>query len=238
MLTSYFVVHSESVTINGQRFSQRIIFFMNTHPHYGQPVSFTGTPLPNATSAMILVHGRGGDAQDILAMTTHFTAKDVAYFAPQAQNFTWYPNRFIAPRASNEPFLSSGQKIIADLITHINQGGVTTDKIMLLGFSQGSCMVLEYAIRNPQRYGAVFGLSGGLIGAQGELVGYTGSLAQTPIFLGCSDIDDHIPVGRVHESADMLAQMGASVTKRIYAGMGHTINQDEIDFINQTMSTL
>lgn len=211
---------------------------MNTHPHYGQPVSFTGTPLPNATSAMIMIHGRGGDAQDILAMTTHFTTPNIAYFAPQAQNFTWYPNRFIAPRASNEPFLSSALKTIADLITHITQGGVPTEKIMLVGFSQGACLASEFVARNPKRYGALFALSGGLIGAEGELVGYDGNLSNTPAFLGCSDVDDHIPVGRIHQSADIFTSLGATVTKRIYVGMGHIVNQDEIDFINQTMSAL
>lgn len=211
---------------------------MNTHPHYGQPVLTTGASLANATCAMIMIHGRGGSADDILAMSNHFTKPDVAYFAPQARNFTWYPHRFIMPRTSNEPFLSSAQKIIAELITHINQSGVPTHKIMLIGFSQGACMVLEYAARNTQRYGAVFGLSGGLIGAEGELVGYAGSLSQTPIFLGCSDIDDHIPIERVHESAEILTTLGASITKRIYPNMGHTINQDELDFIKSVMDGL
>lgn len=208
---------------------------MNTHPHYGQAVLSTGASLANATSAMIMIHGRGGSADDILAMSNHFDKLDVAYFAPQARNFTWYPHRFIMPRASNEPFLSSAQRIITDLITHITQSGIPTNKIMFIGFSQGACMVLEYAARTPQRYGAVFGLSGGLIGADGELTGYTGSLADTPVFLGCSDIDDHIPVERVHQSADILTSLGANVTKRIYPNMGHIVNQDELDFVKSVM---
>ncbi len=208
---------------------------MNTHPHYGQPVLTTGASLANATSAMIMIHGRGGTADDILAMSNHFTKPDVAYFAPQARNFTWYPHRFITPRASNEPFLSSAQKIIADLVTHITQSGIPANKIMFIGFSQGACLSSEFVARHPQKYGGLFVLSGGLIGADGELTGYTGSLANTPVFLGCSDIDDHIPVERVHESADILTSLGGNVTKRIYPNMGHTINQDELDFVKSVM---
>ncbi len=211
---------------------------MNTHPHYGQPVTFTGTPLPNATSAMIMIHGRGGDALDILAMASHFTASNVAYFAPQAQNFTWYPNRFIMPRASNEPYLSSALKIITDLVTHITEGGISADKILFVGFSQGACLASEFVARNPKRYGALFALSGGLIGAEGELTGYIGSLSKTPVFLGCSDIDDHIPVGRIHESEKIFTEMDATVTKRIYPNMGHIVNQDELDFIKEVMSAV
>ena len=211
---------------------------MNTHPHYGQAILSTGESLTNATSAMIMIHGRGGSAEDILAMSNHFTTPNVAYFAPQAKNFTWYPNRFIMPRASNEPYLTSAMRIISDLILHITESGLSTDKIMLIGFSQGACLTLEYAIRNPKRYGGVFGLSGGLIGADGELKGYVGSLNATPVFLGCSDVDDHIPVGRIHQSADLLAGMGATVTKRIYPNMGHTINQDELDFIKGAMDAV
>jgi predicted esterase len=211
---------------------------MNTHPHYGQPVLTTGASLANATSAMIMIHGRGGTADDILALSNHFTAPDVAYFAPQARNFTWYPHRFIAPRASNEPFLSSALKIIADLVMHITQSGILPQKIMFIGFSQGACLSSEFVARHPQRYGALFVLSGGLIGADGELTGYTGSLNKMPVFLGCSDIDDHIPVERVHQSADIFTALGANVTKRIYPNMGHTIIQDEIDFIKQVMNNL
>lgn len=211
---------------------------MNTHPHYGQPVLTTGASLANATSAMIMIHGRGGTADDILAMSNHFTTPDVAYFAPQARNFTWYPHRFIAPRASNEPFLSSALKIIADLVMHITQSGIPHQKIMFIGFSQGACLSSEFVARHPQRYGALFVLSGGLIGADGELTGYTGGLNKMPVFLGCSDIDDHIPVERVHQSADIFTALGASVTKRIYPNMGHTINQDKLDFIKETMNTI
>lgn len=211
---------------------------MNTHPHYGQPVLTSGASLANAISAMIMLHGRGGTADDILAMSNHFTTPDVAYFAPQARNFTWYPHRFIAPRASNEPFLSSALKIIADLVIHITQSGIPHQKIMFIGFSQGACLASEFVARHPQRYGALFVLSGGLIGTDDELTGYTGGLNKMPMFLGCSDIDDHIPVERVHQSADIFTSLGANVTKRIYPNMGHTIIQDEIDFIKQVMDNL
>lgn len=212
---------------------------MNTHPHYGQPVLTTGASLANATSAMIMIHGRGGSADDILAMSNHFDTPDVAYFAPQARNFTWYPHRFIAPRANNEPFLSSALKIITDLVTHITESGIAHDKIMFIGFSQGACLSSEFVARHPQQYGALFVLSGGLIGAEGELTGYTpNTLKNMPVFLGCSDIDDHIPVERVHQSAEIFTTLGATVTKRIYPNMGHTINQDELDFIKETMNAL
>jgi predicted esterase len=211
---------------------------MNSHPHYGQVILSTGESLTNATSAMIMIHGRGGSAEDILAMSNHFTTPNVAYFAPQAKNFTWYPNRFIMPRASNEPYLTSAMRVISDLILHITENGLSTEKIMLIGFSQGACLVSEYAVRNPKRYGGVFALSGGLIGADGELTGYIGSLSNTPVFLGCSDVDDHIPVGRIHESEKIFIGMNATVTKRIYPNMGHTINQDELDFIKGVMSAV
>ena len=211
---------------------------MNTHPHYGHPVLTTGASLANATSAMIMIHGRGGSADDILAMSNHFNTPDVAYFAPQAQNFTWYPNRFVMPRASNEPYLTSALKIVADLVTHITESGIAHDKIMFIGFSQGACLSSEFVARHPQKYGALFVLSGGLIGADGELTGYTGGLKNMPVFLGCSDVDDHIPVGRIHETATIFETLGANVTKRIYPNMGHTINQDELDFIKETMSAL
>jgi phospholipase/carboxylesterase len=156
----------------------------------------------------------------------------VAYLAPQAANNTWYPYRFIEPIARNEPWLSSALQVIDDLLAHVIAAGIPTERIVLLGFSQGACLTLEYTARHPQRYGGVVGLSGGLIGAEDAPRHAVGSLAGTPIFIGCSDIDFHIPLDRVHAAAQILGQLGGVVTERIYPGMDHTINQDEVDFVN------
>lgn len=204
--------------------------------HQGQPVLAAGAPLASAKAAMIMIHGRGASAQDILGLSQEFAAANVAYLAPQANGNTWYPYRFIEPIEKNEPYLTSALTAVGDLVRHVQQAGVPTEKIMLLGFSQGACLTLEFAARNPQAYGGVFGLSGGLIGATVTVQQYSGSLAGTPVFLGCSDVDFHIPVERVHESTTILQQLGATVTERIYPNMGHTINMDEVNFIREIIA--
>jgi phospholipase/carboxylesterase len=192
----------------------------------------TGAPLNQACAAMIMMHGRGASADSILSLAHEFDAEGFAYLAPQAANNTWYPYRFIEPIERNEPWLSSALQVIDDLITRVSVGGIPAERIVLLGFSQGACLTLEYAARHPQRYGGIVGLSGGLIGPDDTLRNYSGSLAGTPIFIGCSDIDFHIPLDRVHEAAQVLQHLGGDVTERIYPGLDHTINQDEIDFVN------
>lgn len=215
---------------------------MNKHiengPHQGQPVLTTGAPLDQAEAAMILVHGRGATAESILMLAQEFDRDNVAYLAPQAANQTWYPQSFLAPIAQNEPGISSGMTAVADLIQKIEAAGLPASKIMLLGFSQGACLSLEYAARHAQRYGAVFGLSGGLIGPDGTPRDYEGDLAGTPIFLGCSDVDFHIPKERVWHSADVLTKLGGDVTTRLYPGMGHAVNQDELEFVANTMTSV
>lgn len=206
--------------------------------HQGQPVAKAGKPLSEAKAVMIMVHGRGGGVESILPLSNHFEAEGFAYLAPAAKDATWYPNRFLAPRKSNEPFLSSALETIQGLLKEVEEAGIPPEKTVLLGFSQGACLALEVAARNPQHYGAVVALSGGLIGADDELNGYVGSFKGSPIFLGCSDIDSHIPLARVHESAEILQGLGAEVEARIYKGMGHTINQDEIDAVNALMKKL
>lgn len=198
------------------------------HPHHSQPIYTTGTPLQNAAAAMILVHGRGASAQSILSLTREILAENVAYLAPQASGNTWYPHSFLAPLASNEPYLSSALATLDELIAQITDAGIPASCIMLLGFSQGACLILEYAARHPQRFGALIGLSGGLIGPPGTPRTYSGSLDGTPVFLGCSDVDPHIPLARVHETTAVLTSLGALVDERIYPGMGHTVNQDEL----------
>ncbi len=206
--------------------------------HQGQSILAAGKPLEEAKAAMILLHGRGSDATDILSLAGEFEQPDFAYIAPNAAGNAWYPNRFIAPLESNEPWLTSALQVISDLLAHVQQAGIASEKTMVLGFSQGACLALEYAARNPQRYGAVAGLSGGLIGPLGMKFAYPGSLAATPILLGCSDVDFHIPVDRVRESAAVFRDLGATVDERIYPGMGHTVNADEIEAVREMMSQL
>ena len=200
---------------------------ISTHEH--QPVATQGRPLEEAKGAMVLLHGRGASAASILNLGDVLKHEGLAYLAPQAANYTWYPHRFIAPIKENEPFLSSALQRLNQVVASVEQAGIRSEKIILGGFSQGACLVSEFAARNPKRYGALLVFSGGLIGAPGELYPYSGDMKQTPVFLGCSDVDAHIPLERVNESADILAGLGAQVTKKIYKGMGHTINADELD---------
>lgn len=208
--------------------------------HQGQPVYAAGEPLETAHTAVVMLHGRGASAQDILSLSTEFTQPKVAYLAPQAAapggHPQWYPNRFIAPLASNEPWFSSAIALISDLLAQVQDAGMARERTFLLGFSQGACLGLEYAARHPQRYGGVFGLSGALIENGDQPREYTGSLDGAPVFLGCSDVDFHVPVERVRRSAQIFRQLGADVTERIYPGMGHTINRDELAFINSLLA--
>ncbi|MCC7451964.1 MAG: phospholipase [Anaerolineae bacterium] len=211
---------------------------MANGPHAGQPVLVAGAPLDKAQAAMIMVHGRGASAYDILSLTHEIDTPGFAYLAPQAADSTWYPYPFMQPIASNEPKLSSALSVIADLLAKLEQASIPAERTILLGFSQGACLSLEFAARKARRYGGIAGLSGGLIGPDSTPRDYPGSLAGTPVFLGCSDIDFHIPAARVNESADILVRLGGDVTKRLYAGMGHTINQDEVDFVRGMMAAL
>ena len=187
-----------------------------------------GAPLKGARAAAILIHGRGSSAEDILSLGDAFGQDDIAYLAPQAPNGTWYPYSFLAPLAQNEPHLSNALGVVAAAFTHLAREGFVPERVALVGFSQGGCLALEYAARNAARYGAVAGLSAGLIGPPGTPRDYKGSLAGTPVFLGCSDVDGHIPLARVHESRDVLGTLGAQVDERIYPRMGHTVNEDEV----------
>ncbi len=203
--------------------------------HQSQPVLTAGAPLSSAKAALILLHGRGASAQDILALAGALTVHNVAFLAPQAANSQWYPNRFIAPVASNEPWLSSALTLVNSLVVQCQAAGLATEQIFLLGFSQGACLALEVAARQPQRYGGVFGLSGALIENGDQPREYTGDLAQTPVFLGCSDVDFHVSLDRVQRSSEIFRTLGAAVTERIYPGMGHTVNQDEVEFVSATI---
>ena len=207
-------------------------------PHQGQPLRIAGEPVSRAQAAMLMIHGRGASADDILSLANEFDQPGFAYLAPQAAGDTWYPNRFLVPLAQNEPWLSSALAFVGEVLAEINNAGIPTERVMLLGFSQGACLALEFAARNAKRYGGLVGFSGALIGPDDAPRDYKGSLAGTPVFLGCSDMDFHVPKERVKESADILKRLGGEVTARLYPNLGHTVNQDEIDFVRNMMQKL
>jgi phospholipase/carboxylesterase len=172
------------------------------------PSAHAGAALSQAKAVMILLHGRGASADDILSLAEAFADPEIAYFAPQAAGRGWYPHSFLAPLAHNEPWLSSALQVIAGMVRDLERDGIPSSRIVLLGFSQGGCLALEFAARNARRYGAVIGLSAGLIGPDETSSTYAGSLQGTPVFLGCSDVDPHIPLARVHESSRALSDLG------------------------------
>lgn len=197
-------------------------------PHQGQRVVTTGAPLRDAKGAVVMVHGRGATPESILTLAPALQRPEFAYLAPQAGGNAWYPNSFMAPIPSNEPGITSGLRAIADVLAIVQAEGIAPERTVLLGFSQGACLSLEYAARNARRYGGVATLSGGLIGPEGTPRDYSGSMEGTPVFLGCSDVDFHIPRERVEASAQVMRELGADVTLRLYPGMGHFVNEDEI----------
>src|SRR5215208_4308978 len=199
------------------------------HPHGGERVLMGGAPLETAAGALIAIHGRGGGAEDIIALAREIALPNITILAPQAAGNTWYPYRFLEPTERNEPYLSSALRIVADLIAQIGEGGIPPERVALMGFSQGACLALEAAARNARRYAGVIGFSGGLIGPPGISFDFAGSLDSTPVVLGCSDVDPHIPKERVEESAAALGGLGAAVDVRLYPGMSHTVNRDELE---------
>jgi len=209
--------------------------FDPTDPHAGQAVVTQGPKPKDARLTMILVHGRGASADDIIGLAQELQFDDVACLAPQAAGNTWYPYSFLAPMEQNEPGISSALQVLSRLLEDLGGQGVDPQHIAFLGFSQGACLTLEFAARHARRYAGVFALSGGLIGPPGTPRNYPGNFGGTPVFLGCSDVDPHIPLERVHESADVFGRMDANVDKRIYPRMEHTVNQDEIHAIQENL---
>jgi predicted esterase len=204
-------------------------------PHAGQPVLNSGPKPVDARLTVILIHGRGASADDILDLAEELHCDDAAYLAPQAAGHTWYPYSFLAPISQNEPGISSGLAVLSRMIDSLLDQGVDSQRIGLLGFSQGACLALEFAGRHARRYTGIFALSGGLIGPPGTARNYPGSFAGTPVFLGCGDADPHIPLERVRESGEVFRRMNANVDERVYPRLGHTVTQDEIHAIQEIL---
>jgi predicted esterase len=204
--------------------------------HAGQPVHHAGAPLQSARAAVLMLHGRGATAPSILALATELRLDAVAYLAPQAAGNTWYPLSFLAPIERNEPWLSSALATVGTVLRLVAAAGIPLERTVLLGFSQGACLAAEFAARNARRYGGLVVLSGGLIGPSLQPETYSGDFSGMPAFLGCSDVDPHIPAGRVRESGELLQRMGADATVRLYSGMGHTVNDEELDRVRATIA--
>lgn len=206
-------------------------------PHADQPVATAGADLSAATAAVVLVHGRGATAEGMIDMAADLERDGVAFLAPQAAARTWYPNSFLEPVEQNEPGRTSGLGVLSALVDRTAERGVPADRVMFVGFSQGACLASEFVVRNPRRYGGLAALSGGLIGESLDDE-YAGDLDGTPAFVGCSDVDPHIPVDRVHDTTAVLEALGADVEERIYEGMGHGINTDEIEYVGDMVDAL
>lgn len=192
-----------------------------------------GEDLEQTTKVLIMVHGRGGSAEDILGLSAYLQVNDFALLAPQATNNTWYPYSFMAPVKENEPWLSSALALLKEVVADVKAKGIAEESIYFLGFSQGACLTLEFVTRNAAKYGGVVAFTGGLIGDKIYNENYKGDFAATPVFIGTSDPDPHVPVERVNATEDILLKMNAAVTKKIYKNMGHTISQDEINQVNE-----
>ena len=207
-------------------------------PHQNQQLVTAGTPVAEAEVALVLVHGRGATAQSIVNTMGRLGRDGVAMLAPQAARNTWYPNSFLAPVEQNEPGRSSGLEAVGDAVGTATDAGIATENVVVLGFSQGACLGSEFVARNPTRYGGAVAFSGGLIGDTVDPDDYTGDLDDTPVFLGCSNVDPHIPEERVHLTADVFEGLGADVETRIYEGMGHGVNEDEIQYVEGMVDAL
>ncbi|KUY30403.1 alpha/beta hydrolase [Elizabethkingia ursingii] len=195
-------------------------------------IKTAGVSLEHAEKALVMIHGRGGSAQDILGLASHLHVKDYALIAPQATNQTWYPYSFMAPVTENEPWLSSAIDILEETVKTIQGKGIGPENIYFFGFSQGACLTLEFLARNAQRFGGAAVIIGGVIGDKINRNNYKGDFEQTPIFLATSNPDFHVPVERVYATTNILKEMNADVTEKVYNNFGHSINQEEIELSN------
>ena len=209
-------------------------------PHQSQPLVTGGAAPEDADAAVVAIHGRGATARSILDLAKQASRgrDDVALLAPQAARNTWYPNSFLAPTASNQPGLDSGLQAIADAISTATDGGVPPERVMTVGFSQGACISSEFLARNARRTGGHAALSGGVVGPDDTQRDYDGTLDGTPVFLGCSDRDPHIPLERVHETREIFEDLGGDVDERIYEGMGHGVNEEELQVVGEMVADL
>lgn len=212
--------------------------FAAAHPHRGCRVLTAGRELPEAPVAVVLVHGRGASAAGMLDLARDLDRPDLAYLAPQATGGTWYPRTFLAPLEQNEPWLSSSLTVLTEVIDSACRAGIGPERLVLLGFSQGACLSLEFAARNARRYGGVVGLTGGLIGPPGTPRRYDGTLAGTPVFLSAGDPDPHVPWSRVAETARVLTALDAEVSLLRDPGRPHTVTVEEVEAVRAMLATL
>jgi len=196
-------------------------------------IQTAGKPLKEAKKVLIMLHGRGANASDILGLASHLNVSDYALLAPQATNNTWYPYSFLAKPEQNEPWLSSAHDLLKEMVDEVNKQGITNENIYFLGFSQGACLAIEFVTRNADKYGGVVIFTGGLIGDKINLEKYSGNFNETPIFIGTGNPDSHVPIERVNESVSILQKMNAKVQLKVYDGRPHTISQEEIEEANR-----
>ena len=207
-------------------------------PHRDQTVLQRGRPLDSAKGAVVLLHGRGASATDILSLADEFDLPELAYLAPEAAGHTWYPNSFLSPIEQNQPWLNSALTLLEKVVERVTGAGIPLHRLAFVGFSQGACLATEFVARHTARFGGLVALTGGLIGPPGTKFVYSGDLSGTPCFLGAGDPDPHVPWKRVEESASVLSALGGAVTSRRYPGLPHTINEDEIEQATRILSRL
>jgi phospholipase/carboxylesterase len=206
---------------------------MDTNKIHTKEIIAAGVPLKEAKKALIMIHGRGGSAEDILSLAQYLNVKDFALLGPQANNSSWYPYSFLSPVSQNEPWLSSALSMLKEVLNDVIKEGISEENIFFLGFSQGACLTLEFVARNAKKFGGIVAFTGGLIGDRIDRTNYTGDFKNTPFVIGTSDPDPHVPVERVNETVEILKAMNADITAKIYPGMGHTITEEEIDLANK-----
>lgn len=214
-------------------FANAFINIKNSVTMHKKNIIQAGGSLTKDSKVLIMLHGRGGRAEDILSLSSHLAVSDFTLLAPQATNSTWYPFSFLAPPAQNEPWLSSALRVLKDVVDDLYKQGISSQNIYFTGFSQGACLTLEFVARNATKYGGVVAFTGGLIGDKIYLENYKGNFGGTPIFIGTSNPDPHVPAARVDATTTVLKDMNALVTTKVYNNMGHTINQDEIENVNR-----
>jgi len=200
---------------------------------HGKNIFSAGRELSKDSKVLIMLHGRGGTAEDILSLASYLTVEHFTLLAPQATGNTWYPYSFLAPPIQNEPWLSSALNLLKELLNDLYNKSISSQNIYFTGFSQGACLMLEFVTRNANKYGGIAAFTGGLIGDKIYRENYLGDFELTPVFIGTSNPDPHVPIERVYATSNILKQMNASVTEKVYDNMGHTINQDEMEVANK-----